>query len=399
MSEENNHIEDFFRKHLDVEQDSFLEDDWAKMESKLTAAGIGVSDPTFLTATKIIIGAIIIALLSFGTGWWMNKRLNHNQTSQPARQTIQTNNNAAAITGNEFFECIYEGPTQSKAKLDEQSQSLVDVTKKFKKEISGDDMLLEEMSPIILYAYFPKHLSPIKSDSNDSLDLELTVEKLKSEPEIKPEREKAEIQWKNWAIGASIAPDFNSIGLFEQKQATGKVGLRVFWEFLPRATIQAGVFYNHKKYTASGEDYHPPYGYWASKTDGKIPTVVNGSCRVIDIPIYLSYRVAETKRWRFGAFTGLSNYIMLDQEYKYQFDQPYNGSSSSWSSDENLTLKWSVLNLGVSAEYFINRQLSISLEPYMQAPLQQIGWANVSLFGTGALFTLKKNLLPKQFFK
>ena len=40
MSEENNHIEQFFKKHLEVEQASFMEEDWAKMEAKLDAVGL-----------------------------------------------------------------------------------------------------------------------------------------------------------------------------------------------------------------------------------------------------------------------------------------------------------------------------------------------------------------------
>lgn len=404
MSEENNHIEDFFRKHLDVEQDTYLEEDWAKMEAKLDAAGLGADTAPFWSVTKLIFGAIIIALLFFGAGWWMNQLMNPENESydQYLRDTPKSNNNAAIFTSRDIFNISADQCEETNAATAIGKNDLVNVANRFNhynERINHLDML-DTRTPVIIYYYVPKHISSILLEQEEPsfAKLELIKDEFDDE-EIKTsigdKKEKKGVQWTDWSIGASFAPDFNSIGLFEQKQATGKVGLRAYWNFLPRTSLQFGVFYNHKKYTASGEDYHPPYGYWATKTNGKVPENVQGSCRVIDIPVFISYQVAETKRWKFGDYTGLSNYIMLDQEYIYEFDQPNTGYAGSWQSDDNLTLKWSILNLGVSAEYFLNRNISLSVEPYLQAPLQQIGWANVSLFGTGALFTLKKNINPK----
>ncbi|MBL3655827.1 hypothetical protein [Fulvivirga sediminis] len=204
--------------------------------------------------------------------------------------------------------------------------------------------------------------------------------------------EKSGIQWKEWYVGLSVAPDLNSIGLTSSKQVSGKVGLRFDWDFLPKTSLRVGVYYNRKRYTAMGSDYNPPEGYWEYQTDGVIPSTINGKCRVIDIPITLSYNFLNKGKWTFGASTGISNYILLDQDYCYEFDQPYSGPATRWVTDEKETAKWSIANLSLIAQYSLGRQTFIQVEPYVQVPLQKIGWAQVSLYGTGAMLTIKRKL-------
>ena len=73
MSEENNHIEQFFKKHLEVEQASFMEEDWAKMEAKLDAAGLGASGTNGggIGIRKGLVILLLATSIAFILGWFL----------------------------------------------------------------------------------------------------------------------------------------------------------------------------------------------------------------------------------------------------------------------------------------------------------------------------------------
>jgi|GEM_PF-3201432 len=402
MSEEKNHIEDFFKKHLSVEQDSFLEDDWAKMEEKLDTAGLGISNSDGLSRIKLFALILLSSAVAFLIGWFLRPYFDQQPTIALINQNSNRNSNELIAT---------EKSLENYLPSDSHNSTFSIKNEKTKESNEGDGgnsssiaqsyrsnyFIPEKNEPQILYTHYPIYLRRIGLGGSSNIPLiDISPEPIQNSSlqtfNQEKESTKKFVRWTDWSVGVSIAPDFNSVGLFQSKQVTGKTGIRLFWNVLPRTTLQVGAFYNHKKYVANGEDYHPPAGYWGWATNGIVPSQIDGSCRVIDIPVFISHQFVDRGKWRFGAFTGLSNYIMLDQKYDYYFDQPNAGAADSWNTNQNVTLKWSILNLGLSAEYKLGTKTSISVEPYVQTPLKEIGWANVSLYGSGALFTIKRSL-------
>ncbi|HCX21076.1 MAG: hypothetical protein CMB80_20230 [Flammeovirgaceae bacterium] len=524
MSEENNHIEQFFKKHLEVEQASFMEEDWAKMEAKLDAAGLGASGTNGggIGIRKGLVILLLATSIAFILGWFLKdygqetdnlsvkdieengiseviaiekdqqmftdkdgdiSEFSNTTTSKAERlnQAEQQSNEAQTVTSSSSSTAANETQKNS-IKSDTSTEQITDSEKsatskntenRFEKtstaqlnsslgsennyvgikkessitstvneeeqaqtgrtsEFEEDSKNSYEANALEVFNENPNQEMPSSGDTrsvtnnivekdNDALVDEEKVllpthqlMRLSGDSLVMVQQERYQIQdsvmlqaltgkiicltaprkfqWKNVAVGLSYAPDFNSLNFKGKLKATNKVGLRLFWKPLKRFELQSGIFFNEKKYTSPGDEYHPPAGYWGSNTNGIVPEWVNGSCSVIDIPVTLGIDVIQTTRWNWSVNGGLSNYILLDEKYIYEFDQPNPNTAWGWETNENTTLKWSVMNASIGGEFLWRSKTSLRIEPFIQMPLQEIGWAKVSLYGYGVLFTIKQNL-------
>ncbi len=511
MKEDQDHIEHFFKKHLEVEQSSFVEDDWAQMAAKLDQAGLGTSGGSGNAGVSIRKGLMVLLLVSslaFILGWlWRDyngqipqpndgKLTEVSSTDQEGENQLQikeqkVKKSAAGVTSGENIPtkenatptpgpqnstlvairsqevetssnaARVEGYSQashlaSKSTLpDTDGLTQLESEKENKKNVSSVGTIAKERNngvqslsirPHQLINSGQQSIDPeptsyrlvtnsgsevnyasFTATQNDETNPPSIIDKLhdnqvpltkhpitplphKTLPTVNQRLDKKPIianhpphleerskepffTWTNLAIGLAWAPDFTSLNFKGKVQPTNKLGLRLFWKPLQRLEVQSGVFFNEKKYTSPGEEYHPPAGYWAAQTNGIVPEWVNGSCTVVDIPVTVGFDFIQKKRWNWSINGGVSNYILLDEKYIYEFERPNPNATRSWETDENTSLKWSVANWSIAGEFLWRPRTVLRVEPFIQIPLQEIGWANVALYGYGALFTIKHNLL------
>lgn len=476
MSEENNHIEQFFKKHLEVEQTSFMEEDWLKMEAKLDAAG--ASAPNSIKRGIGIRKGLIILLLAttfaFILGWFLRDVHFKDDTSTSTQKSDRTKDAPPAVSNsksttnladslathkepiagfsdegsNDPISSVISSNSDTSALSDSQesdnskkedgnhllshkeiegtnnqdeiidqhsvsqtninissltaqtngSEQSVDEQPSFEKSIDADEKEDYEQDEHIISKPIPRYFVARKQPNlkeyfyNSLPNAENTLTQYLTGQMNCPSAPQS-FNWKRFAIGLAWAPDFNSLNFKREAKVTNKLGLRLFWKPLTRFEIQSGIFFNRKKYVSPGEEYHPPAGYWGQQTNGIVPDWVNGSCAVIDIPVTIGFDVIQTKRWNWSINGGLSNYILLDEIYSYEFEKPNPDAVWGWETGENTTLNWSVMNASIGGEFLWRSKTSLKIEPFIQMPLQDIGWASVSLYGYGVLFTVKQNLL------
>ena len=148
-----------------------------------------------------------------------------------------------------------------------------------------------------------------------------------------------------------------------------------------------------KNYKMNGSDYHPPKGYWTDYY--KIETVA-GECNMWDIPLNLRYNIAPRKKSNFFVSTGLSSYLM--QEEDYDFFYYYNGNPTTRYRSMDTTRKYwmSILNISAGYERQIGKTFSLQVEPFFKQPLTGIGFGNMKLNSTGVYFTLKYKPLSRR---
>lgn len=174
-----------------------------------------------------------------------------------------------------------------------------------------------------------------------------------------------------------------------QNSKAGKVTMS--WGFgvaysLNRFTLKTGVFSASKKYWAGPEDYKLSYTPPPSlKFMG-----ADANCRVIEIPVKLSYNFAVKDRSNWFAGAGLSSYLMKREDYVYEYKSNTNGNSyyHSYETKNENKHYFSVLNLSGGYSYQLNKTFSVSAEPYLEVPLTGIGAGKVHLNSGGLLFTL-----------
>ncbi len=188
------------------------------------------------------------------------------------------------------------------------------------------------------------------------------------------------------AFTVSVGPDFS--GVFNAGFGTGTftgLGLEVL--LLNRISLMTGINHSRKRYSVS-EGYEVPYETYGSYVHP--PDKVNIACHVIDIPINLYYSIIDNGKNRVFAGTGISSYLMLTEEYKFDY---------GYYNDPNLIKEYTINNenqhflgiINISAGYArnINDKWTWQIEPYYKLPVQDIAAAQIRLNSYGALFTLK----------
>ena len=192
-----------------------------------------------------------------------------------------------------------------------------------------------------------------------------------------------------WSLGLGFAPDLSLVGFSEVTSPGTNFAMTVDYQLGGGWSIQTGAIYAKKIYTADGEDYKPPSGFW---TYGVVPDYVDATCNVIDIPLNVRYSFKQKRNHRFYVSTGLSTYFMLREDYEYDYE-PYNPAlPSEWHAKNESQHFLGIYNLSLGYQRAISPNFSLEIEPFIKAPLTGIGFFNVNLWSTGTLFSIRYHL-------
>ena len=192
-----------------------------------------------------------------------------------------------------------------------------------------------------------------------------------------------------WFLGFGYAPDISLVGFSEVTRPGTNLIILLEYQLNRRWSINSGITYSKKIYTADGEDYHPPKGFWDY---GFVPDMTDGYCDVIDIPLNIRYYFKPEKINRLFASTGLSTYLMLTEDYYYQYENndPQH-LVQSWSGKNENQHYFAIYNLSVGYQRAIGKQWFLEIEPFIKLPLTGIGFGDVDLWSTGSSFSIKYN--------
>lgn len=199
-----------------------------------------------------------------------------------------------------------------------------------------------------------------------------------------------------WSFLLSVSPDFSSTRLGRYASTPGEAfGLMVHYHFHPSLSLSTGLVRSSKVYTCSGSEYNLPRAYWERNTNGVVPESVDGACTVLEIPVALQFKVWERGWNKWLVSGGVSNYVMLDESYRYIFREPNPGAKKGWESSETSRFPFSIFHLAIGYERSLGRNMSIGLEPYVKIPMKEIGWSHLKLFTTGASLTFRYHVLKR----
>jgi hypothetical protein len=189
-----------------------------------------------------------------------------------------------------------------------------------------------------------------------------------------------------FAVSVLAAPDLNGVGSFQQGKVGTNVGLLFSAGISKKFTISTGALYSAKPYLTNFEDYHTPYQFREN------PVNVMADCRMLDIPLNLGYQIYDKQQNKLSIGTGLSSYIMLHEQYTFNYSSAYAYGPSGFTVPHSSKYFFGVLNLNTTYERQLNSKVGISVEPYLKLPLTNIGYSQVRLQSTGVAVGLKWNL-------
>jgi len=168
----------------------------------------------------------------------------------------------------------------------------------------------------------------------------------------------------------------NGVGSFQQGQFGGDVGalFSVGWR---KFTISTGAIYAKTPYQTDFSNYHVKHPF---VTD---PEYVSADCRILDIPLNVSYQLYSKHRNTFSVGAGLSSYLMLKEDYTYSYPYPGTVGPDGYSTQNRNQHYFGVLNLSGTYQRSLNQKFSLALQPYVKLPLTNIGYGQVKLQSMG----------------
>lgn len=196
-----------------------------------------------------------------------------------------------------------------------------------------------------------------------------------------------EQQLRKLTLTVLAAPDYNGVNNLSNASIGNDFGVMVTFEIAKNWSFSTGGIYAKKLYETGFTNYNPTKNIW----DEYYPKSVNADCRVLDIPLNISYKFFNRKNTTMSVGSGISSYIMLREDYRFTYDeQDSNNPLAYHVTNENK--HWlSVLNFQANFQQRLNSRLSIGLQPYMKIPLSNIGFAGVKLQSLGMAANLSWN--------
>jgi hypothetical protein len=188
-------------------------------------------------------------------------------------------------------------------------------------------------------------------------------------------------------LSVLAAPDYNGVNNLNNASIGDNFGLMVTFKIAKNWSFSTGGIYAKKLYETGFSNYSPLKNIW----DEYYPKSVYADCRVLDIPLNISYSLVAGKNTTISFGTGISSYIMLREDYRFSYEEQDSNTAIAYHV-VNENQHWlSVLNLQATFERRINSKVSIGLQPYMKIPMSKIGFAGVKLQSLGMAVVLNWN--------
>jgi len=188
-----------------------------------------------------------------------------------------------------------------------------------------------------------------------------------------------------FALSVLASSDKNGVNSFQQGKPGNNAGLLFSVGLTKKLTISAGAIYSAKQYLTDFADYHTEYQFTTN------PQSVLADCKMFDIPINIDYQLYNKHRNKLSVGTGFSSYLMLNENYQFNYAGNAIGPSKYNVPNPDKYL-FSIVNIQATYTRQINSKVGLTFEPYMKLPISAVGSSEVRLQSTGVAVGLTWNL-------
>lgn len=399
----NRNIEDIdrlFREGLNPEYDllTYQEADWLKLNKRLDRIDQKRRGVFWLTRLS---GVAALILLFFALRMLLpeSQKLTNLQTEvQQSDQKLQEKQNRAIVSP-EIKKTVRKTEPISSALLAQNKPSEEQLLNKQLNDNSSEKKLnnidstqIENLS--ITQTTAEQKVNPGEYITNQP-DIAKPAEQKRSStddllfaPNERPNKlTEPEHQARKLTLSVLAAPDYNGVNNLNNASLGDNFGLLVTFQIAKNWSLSTGGVYAKKLYETGFGNYNPSKNIW----DEYYPKSVNADCRVLDIPLNISYSLVAGKNTTISFGSGISSYIMLREDYRFSYEEQDSNTAVAYHvANENQ--HWlSVLNFQATFEQRLNSKVSIGLQPYMKLPLSNIGFAGVKLQSLGMAVILNWN--------
>lgn len=186
-------------------------------------------------------------------------------------------------------------------------------------------------------------------------------------------------------IGLLAGPDVSTVEFGPLYKTGYNFGLQIGYRLSNRWSLNTAIIYTKKFYKADSQDYKPKYNPWPTWELEN----VSGNCAMWEIPVNVRYDVSYNDKRRWFVSTGLSTYLMTEENYKINYSINNSPYPYPYNSDSNSNYLFSIVNLSAGMERSLGKHFSIQAEPYLKIPLKGLGYGSMRMDSYGILFSLK----------
>ena len=422
--EHNDPLEEFFKKKVREYDIEYKEEDWLKLEGRLDAAEATNYRKSYwkrYSAAAAVI--LLLSILAYYT-YEQQQRIDQlNEQITKSEQVQNPQNSPIDILPDGIFDFSsppYPSDGQSNGKLNSEQRSGNLVDDSSKRQSSQSDQLstedpkqefaiLDSNQKFIALAKLSdsiklssrdlshavetiaynanKLLPPNNTDKSTSISDPLSP---RSYTGFNAQNKLPGRETPRLSIGLMGGPDLSTVGGISNFYDPGyKVGLSVEYNISKNLALSVGAIHSKVQYTASGNDYNPPGEYWSY---GELPSKTVGKCLLIDIPISLKYNVVHFDHSRLFATGGVSSYIMLNEDYRFNYNSYTTGQQQRWQEQTGTRHWMSNAVFSVGYEIDLRKHISLRVEPFIKVPVREVGWANVKLYSMGSFISVNYNI-------
>ncbi|OQP68636.1 outer membrane beta-barrel protein [Niastella populi] len=183
--------------------------------------------------------------------------------------------------------------------------------------------------------------------------------------------------------GVVFGPEINSIENQKLQKPGFDIGIVAGITILKdRAAIETGLLYTQKYYFTDGKYFNMDKA-GSSMPQGMEIMSLEGSCRLIELPVKFKYKVLQKNRSAVFLSTGISSYLMTKEENDYITMMNGTEQNMLGSYNDNCRYIAVMANIGAEYNYKIGKHTLIRIEPYIQIPLKGIGIGSMPVTTTG----------------
>lgn len=160
------------------------------------------------------------------------------------------------------------------------------------------------------------------------------------------------------------------------------------YQFLKKWSVLSGVNYTVKDYQTNAEDYTVKPGFW---TNGIKPSSISAKCNVLEIPLNIRYyfNAQNSSRNSFFLTAGASSYLMATERYDFVYDIDDPTLKQGWNGKWENIHYFSALHFSAGYQKSLHRNCSVLMEPYVDLPLNGIGFGQIDLVSFGLSLQFK----------
>ncbi|OCX51503.1 hypothetical protein BEL04_15880 [Mucilaginibacter sp. PPCGB 2223] len=187
-----------------------------------------------------------------------------------------------------------------------------------------------------------------------------------------------------FALAVMAAPDLNGVNSFSNERTGIDLAIQFSLKLTSKLSISTGASYAIKPYQTSIRNYRTNSPGWSSAlwTSNAKPNTVNADCYVLDIPLNINYQVYNRGNSSFTVGTGLSSYLMLKEDYRFDFPDPAKSAVDLDINNQNRHIL-GVWDLDINYRHRLNNKLGLLVQPYLKLPITRIGFGQVDLQSAG----------------